>query len=231
MDFNILYAIQNWHCSFLDSFFLILTKIAGSYGQIWFIVGVILLFPKKTRKAGIAMVLSYLLVFIVGQFGLKDLIARVRPCNIDLSVPLLVDRPSSFSCPSTHTAWAFAAATAIFMYHKKSGIGVGIVAFIIGFSRLYFFVHFPTDVLVGILLGILCGVGSALLVNFLSKKIAFKKLASADGTLIEEQTEEITKCSSCGKKLPTPYTVRLKEKDFHLCESCYKIYEDMPKHL
>lgn len=170
MDFSILYAIQNLHCAFLDKFVLILTQIAGSYGQLWPIIGVFLLIFKKTRKCGFAMLLSYALVFLICQLGMKDLIARQRPCQIDQTVQLLVSRPTSYSCPSTHTAWAFAAAASVFMYHKKFGILTGIIALLIGFSRLYLFVHFPTDVLFGAVLGIGFGVVGALIVNLIAKK-------------------------------------------------------------
>lgn len=158
MDFSILYAIQNLRCDLLDRFVLVVTNMTGSYGQIWLILAVLLLFFKRTRKCGITMVLSYVLVFLVGQFALKDLIARPRPCQIDQAVELLVKRPSSYSCPSTHSAWAFAAATSVFLHHKTGGILAGIAALIIAFSRLYLFVHFPTDVLLGAVLGIFAGV-------------------------------------------------------------------------
>lgn len=154
MDFSILYAIQNMRNPVMDGIILALTNIMGSYGQIWLIVGVVLCIFKKTRSCGVTVLISYVLVFIVGQYGLKDLIARARPCHLDETVELLVKRPSSFSCPSTHSAWAFAAATSIFLYFRKSGIGVMIVAALIAFSRLYLFVHFPTDVLFGAVLGI-----------------------------------------------------------------------------
>ena len=154
MDFSILYAIQNLRNSVLDSFILMLTNIMGSYGQIWVIVGIALCFFRKTRSCGVAVLISYALVYLVGQFGLKDWIARARPCHLDQAVELLVKRPSSYSCPSTHTAWAFAAATSILLYFRKSGICVMILAALIGFSRLYLFVHFPTDVLFGAVLGI-----------------------------------------------------------------------------
>ena len=155
MDFSILYAIQNMRNPIMDAFILALTNIMGSYGQIWLIIGAALCIFKKTRSCGAAILISYALVFLTGQFALKDLIARARPCHIDETVELLVRRPSSFSCPSTHTAWAFAAATSIFLYFRKPGIGVLIIAALIGFSRMYLFVHFPTDVLLGAVLGII----------------------------------------------------------------------------
>lgn len=120
MEFSILYAIP--HTAVLGSFFLAVTNIAGSYGQLWVIVAAVLLIFKSTRKAGVAVLFAYAAVFLIGQYGLKNLISRPRPCQIDLDFTLLVSRPSSSSFPSTHSAWAFGAATAIFMQHKKAGV-------------------------------------------------------------------------------------------------------------
>lgn len=176
MEFSILYAIQNMHNPVLDNFILMLTKIMGSYGQIWLVVGVLLCIFKKTRKCGAAVLISYVLVYIVGQYGLKDLIARARPCQLDETVKLLVDRPGSFSCPSTHSAWAFAAATSILLYYRKAGIGAMIVAALIGFSRLYLFVHFPTDVLFGAVLGVILAV-----ITVQGQKIFTEKMSRRKG--------------------------------------------------
>ena len=165
MEFSFLYAIPR--TAVLDSFFLAVTKIAGSYGQLWVIVAAILLVFKKTRKAGVAVLLAYAAVFLIGQYGLKNLVSRPRPCQIDMDFALLVDRPSSSSFPSTHSAWAFGAATAVFMQHKKSGIAAFIAAALIAFSRMYLFLHFPTDVLAGIMLGIALGA----LANWITRRI------------------------------------------------------------
>ena len=175
MEFDILYAIQTIHASFLDNIILTITKVMGNYGQIWLLVSLALFIPKKTRKAGICIILSYILVFLIGQYGLKDLIARPRPCHIDETVPLLVKRPGSYSCPSTHSAWAFAAATSIYCYHKHAGIVVGVISIIIGFSRLFLFVHFPSDVLIGAVMGIVLAVICAKGINRLSDKMAVSK--------------------------------------------------------
>ena len=174
MEFSILYAIQNMHCNWLDHVILTITNLMGNYGQIWLIVAAVLLLFKTTRKTGLCVLLSYGVVFVVGQYVLKDLIARARPCHIDETVQLLISRPSSYSCPSTHTGWAFAAAFSIFLNHRKTdklaGITALIVAAVIGFSRMYLFVHFPTDVLFGIVLGIMAAVGSYALLNVILKK-------------------------------------------------------------
>ena len=170
MEMSILHAIQSIRCGFLDSFVLFLTKVTGSYGQIWLVVGAALCVFKKTRKSGIAVIISYALVFAVGQFGLKDLIARARPCHVDETVQLLIARPSSYSFPSTHSGWAFAGATAILLRHKKGGLAAMAAAVLIAFSRLYLFVHYPTDVLFGAALG----VGAAFLAHWLVNVVCAK---------------------------------------------------------
>ena len=120
MELSILYGIPR--TELLNSFFLTVTKIAGSYGQLWVFVALALLIPKKTRMTGIAVLISYAGVYLFGQMILKNLISRPRPCHVDQAFEMLVARPSSSSFPSTHSAWAFAAATAIFMKYKKAGI-------------------------------------------------------------------------------------------------------------
>lgn len=167
VDFIILYAIQGIRTSFLDKFFISITSIPGNYGQMWIALGIVLLIFKKTRKCGITIIISYLMVFGFGQYILKDLIARPRPCHIDQTIELLISRPSSYSCPSTHSGWAFAGAISIFLYNKKCSIPVIIFSSLVAFSRLYLFVHFPSDVLFGIILGITF----AILTKYVTKKI------------------------------------------------------------
>ena len=175
MDWQILYAIQNLRSEALDSFFLWLTNFVGGYGQLWLVAGLVMLTFKKSRKAGIAVLLSWGLVFLVNQCGLKELIARTRPCNIDTTVSMLVKAPSSYSCPSTHSAWAFGGAMSIFMFHRKRGIPVILFSVLICFSRLYLFVHFPTDVLFGAAIGALVGVFCYWLVKTVSKAVEKQK--------------------------------------------------------
>ena len=114
----------------------------------------ILLIIPKTRKCGAAVLLSYVVSFLIGNEWLKDLITRPRPCAVDDTVMLIVKKPGSFSCPSVHAYLAFSSAMAIFHYYRKAGIGVLVFAPLVGFSRMYFFVHYPTDVLFGAALGI-----------------------------------------------------------------------------
>ena len=92
MEFSFLYAIPR--TIQLDRFFLVLTGIAGSYGQLWLVAAALLLVFRKTRKTGAAVIISYLAVFLIGQLVLKSLVSRPRPCQIDQAFALLVaDRP------------------------------------------------------------------------------------------------------------------------------------------
>ena len=168
MELSFLYSIPR--TGFLDSFFLAVTNIAGSYGQLWLAVGILLLFFKKTRSTGIAVLISYVGVYVFGQFILKNLISRPRPCHIDQTFEMLVKCPSSSSFPSTHSAWAFGGATAIFLKFKKAGIATFVVAAVIAFSRMYMFLHFPTDVLAGMIMGIIFGIAAVKICDLVAKR-------------------------------------------------------------
>lgn len=158
IDFSILTFIQeNLRCELLDHL-MVFFSLIGEAGLVWFLIAVPMLFFKKTRVCGVAMILSMGIVLLLGEFGMKNVFCRVRPCNVNQEIELLVKRPSSYSFPSGHTGSSFAAATSVFLYHKKAGICTLVLAALIGFSRLYNYVHFPSDVLVGMLFGIIMSV-------------------------------------------------------------------------
>ncbi len=168
MELAILHAIQGLHTPLLDNIMVtVFNNLVGSKGQLWIAVGVVLLLIPKTRKCGVAVLVSYGLSYLIGNEWLKDWIARPRPCAVDDTVLMIVKKPSSFSCPSVHSYLAFSSAMAIWHYHKKAGAGVFVFAALVGFSRMYFFVHYPTDVLFGAVLGIV----TALVVCVLLDKI------------------------------------------------------------
>ena len=142
-------------------------------GMVWIVISIILICFKKTRYCGFAILLAMGIDTLITEFTLKNIICRVRPCNIDFSIKMLVSRPDSYGFPSNHSASAFAAATALLVTLKKKRWAIlgYILATAIALSRLYVFVHFPSDVLVGAIVGSLI----ALLVCFLMKKTGFKK--------------------------------------------------------
>ena len=176
MELNILHAIQTLHNPVLDKIMiLVFNNLVGSIGQLWIVAGIVLLLIPKTRKCGVAVILSYVVSYLIGNEWLKDLIARPRPCAVDDTVLMIVKKPSSFSCPSVHTYLAFASAMAIFHYYKKPGTGVLIFAVLVGFSRMYFFVHYPTDVLFGAVLGIVTAIVVCLLLDKICDRLKKRK--------------------------------------------------------
>ncbi len=169
-DFAILDALQTLHCTVLNYIMAFFTTI-GNNGYAWILVTILLLLIKKYRVIGLASALSLIIEFVLNDLILKNLIARPRPFTLRPEIDTIVSQPSSYSFPSGHTASAFAAATAIFMFDKRLGTIAYVVATLIGFSRNYFFIHYPTDVLCGALLGILVGVLCSLLIKQIVKRL------------------------------------------------------------
>lgn len=151
-EFDWLYALQQIHNPVLDKIMVALSTI-GNAGILWIVLAVILLIMKKTRRCGAQMALAMLLTFIIGNLVLKNMISRDRPCWIDQTVALLVKNPTDFSFPSGHSMNGFTAAVTILFYDKRWGIAAIILASLVAFSRLYNFVHFPTDVFAGVVIG------------------------------------------------------------------------------
>lgn len=152
MEFEILYFINNLHTPLLDKIMVFLTNL-GDAGIMWIVIALGLLFMKKTRKCGILMLASMVLGLIIGNVSLKNLIQRERPCWIDTNIVLLIPNPTDYSFPSGHTLASFEAAIMILLHNKKWGIPAIVLATLISFSRMYLFVHFPTDILGGIIIG------------------------------------------------------------------------------
>lgn len=156
-DFGILDWIQlHLRCGFLDTVMPLITKL-GDAGILWIVLTILLLLIPKTRKTGITMAAALIFDVLLCNLLLKPLIARVRPYDINTAVSLLIAPPTDFSFPSGHSAVSFAATTALFFKKDRLWIPALILSVCIAFSRLYLYVHYPTDVLAGILLGILTG--------------------------------------------------------------------------
>lgn len=172
MELEILHIIQGWHRDWLSDIMIFFSTI-GNGGMCWIAVCIVLLLLPRTRKCGIAMAISMLLTMILGNEIIKKVVARPRPCAVDRSVTLLIPFPGQYSFPSGHTSNSFSAAVSILLFYRKQGIIALIVAGIIAFSRMYLFVHYPTDILGGILLGTL----NAMLVYACMRKwLIWKKL-------------------------------------------------------
>ena len=142
----------------------------GNGGWIWTAAGFLLLFFPRTRRTGACVLVSLALGFLIGNVGLKNVIARSRPCWLDETIPVLVQVPRDYSFPSGHTLSSFAGAVSIWRMHPRWGWAALLLAGLIGFSRLYLFVHFPTDVLGGAAVGALCGVLAVMVLRAWEKR-------------------------------------------------------------
>lgn len=158
---DFLSALQNIRSPFLDKVMAYLSML-GDHGIFCICLGFVLLIFAKTRRTGWQVLLSMLLAYIVANLVIKNIVARVRPYDAYPFLEALVHKPHDWSFPSGHSVNVFAAATAIFLNHKKTGICALVIAALVAFSRLYNCVHYPTDVLAGIVIG----VGFAVLVHY-----------------------------------------------------------------
>ena len=161
----------NLWCPALDAIMPVITAL-GDAGIFWMLVAAALLLNKKTRRLGVGMGIAMLTGLLLCNATLKPLCQRPRPYDYQYDVfgkliPLIIERQHDFSFPSGHTIASFEAAGVIALNNKKWGIGALVLACLIAFSRLYLYVHYPTDVLVSIVLGLTL----ALLGNWLSRRI------------------------------------------------------------
>ena len=148
----------NLYCDFLDFLMPIITMF-GDAGIFWIAWAAVLLIFPKTRKIGLSMGIALILGLLVCNLTLKPLVARIRPYAFQLEhfqkyIVLLVETPSDFSFPSGHTIASFEAATVLLIKNKKMGIPAMVLAVLIAFSRMYLYVHYPTDVLASVVLGV-----------------------------------------------------------------------------
>lgn len=154
-EFGILNGIHNaLQCDFMD-FLMKLFSAVGDAGVLWIIVAVAMLCSKKYRRTGVFLGAGLLLGLLFGNLIVKNLVARPRPCWIFDIPGLMIEVPKDYSFPSGHTLSSFIAALVLLDSDWKIGIPAAVIAVLIAFSRLYLFVHFPTDILGGIILAIL----------------------------------------------------------------------------
>lgn len=170
VDWSILHWIrENLRCGALDAILPKLTLL-GEAGAIWIAAAIALLFTKKYRKYGVCLSLALVAGLLICNVGLKNIVARPRPCWLE-GIDLLVKNPKDYSFPSGHTWSAVAGAWVAAAANRRFGYVAIPLAIALAFSRLYLFVHFPSDVLAGALLGALLGVLAAALQKRLPGKL------------------------------------------------------------
>lgn len=153
-EFDILFFIQSLRTETLDKLMVFITSL-GQDTTIWVIIGIAMLFFKRTRKCGILMLISMAFCDWLNEDVIKHIFVRVRPCNLYPMVSIPVRHPHTYSFPSGHAFHSFVSAAMIHLHFRKTGIAALALAALIAFSRVYLFVHFPTDIYAGTVLGIL----------------------------------------------------------------------------
>lgn len=179
-DLSVFEWIQGIQGKFMTALMVTVTTL-GDEGILFIAMGLVLLFTKKYRKVGFAILIALIVMSICNNVILKDILARPRPFNLYIIdpeayslwggetaryfFPNLVHAPSSYSFPSGHTSSAFAAAFAILIYNRKIGIPMTFFAALMGLSRIYVEVHYCTDVIAGAVVGLVYALFAALIIK------------------------------------------------------------------
>ena len=164
-DLPILDWIQaNLQSPLMDKIMPIITMF-GDAGIFWMVCAFILFLIPKTRRTGLGMAFAMMMGLLICNVLLKPMVGRIRPYDYQIDVlgktmddllvagKLLVDTPHDFSFPSGHTIASFEACVVLLMADKRLGIPATLLAIAIAFSRMYLYVHYPTDVIVSVILG------------------------------------------------------------------------------
>lgn len=157
LEISILEWIQaTVRCDFLDIFFPAFTALCN-HGELWIALSVLLLLFRKHRKAGLCLGAAQLTNLVITNLTLKPLIGRIRPFAVNTAAELLIAMPGDASFPSGHTACSFAATAALKAAGHPFWKPAALAAVLMGFSRLYLYVHWPSDILGGALIGWIAG--------------------------------------------------------------------------
>ncbi|MBO4733112.1 MAG: phosphatase PAP2 family protein [Clostridia bacterium] len=167
-------------CPLLDKIMPAIS-VLGDKGIVCIALAVLLLIFRKTRPLGLSIGFALLLGFLCGNMAIKNIVARTRPYEYNSEIQLLVEKLTDYSFPSGHSLAVFETATCVFIRYKKWGVFALVLAILVAFSRLYLYVHFPSDVLAGILMGIIFGIiGSAITNRIYKKKSTLSKKSIID---------------------------------------------------
>lgn len=151
-EFGILNRLHDWlSCDFMDALMTGISSL-GNVGAVWIVIAIVMVSLKKYRKSGFVFAAALILGLVFGNLIMKNIISRPRPCELFEGVEMLITPPTDPSFPSGHTLAAFISAFVLFDVKKIFGVIALISASLMALSRMYLFVHFPTDILGGIAL-------------------------------------------------------------------------------
>lgn len=173
----ILWIQENIRGTIGNVFWQFITHL-GDDGILWIVMGILLLFLKKTRPIGFAVLLALLFDYLIINVALKGLVARPRPFVVNELIKPLVGGVSPYrSFPSGHSGGSFAAMFALYKWvPKKIGIPALFLASLVAVSRLYVGVHYPTDIIGGCIIGYICSVLAYYVVKMVMRKLGEKKI-------------------------------------------------------
>lgn len=141
---------------FIDKLMIAVT-LSGELGIIWIIISFFLFSRTKYTKEAIMVLLAISLASILGEGIIKHIVKRNRPFIKNNIIKLMISQPGTYSFPSGHTASSFAAATVFIRTDMRLTYLIVVIAILISFSRLYLRVHYLSDVIGGIILGVFSG--------------------------------------------------------------------------
>ena len=163
IELKILDFIQTLHIPILDKIMVWITSL-GDAGMIWILLTAIFLIMPKTRRTGSIMLAALLVQTILCNMVLKNLFARTRPYDVNTTIQLLVPKLQDFSFAS------FTIVSALYFAKDSLWKPALVLACLIAVSRLYLYVHYPTDVLGGVILGILSGYAGYRIIAYIAKQ-------------------------------------------------------------
>lgn len=171
LDGNILLFIQeNIRNPLLTPLVRVITTL-GNAGAIWILLTLAMLIVPKMRRVGCMMFVALIGTLLINNIILKNLIARIRPYEVIEGLTYLVSKPRDYSFPSGHAGSSFAAAWVMFRQLPGCyGIPALVLAILIALSRLYVGVHYPSDVLFGVLDGIAISLAAEAIVEWVEKR-------------------------------------------------------------
>ncbi len=155
-DDKVLLWLAKRHTKFLNRLLIFVTT-TGDNGFIWFALCLPFLLMNKWRLTGFTILAAMGIASLTGEVTIKHIVKRVRPCNKAFEGYLLIENPPHYSFPSGHTTASFAVAAVFMCMCQQWYLPVLLYALLISFSRLYLLVHYPSDVIAGMLIGTVCG--------------------------------------------------------------------------
>lgn len=164
LDHRVLDNISRIHRPKLNRIMVTASRL-GNAGIVWWIVCLPFLLLPKWRYNGLIIIFSLGLTSLMGEGIIKHAVKRVRPCHGLEEDEQLINKPKFYSFPSGHTASSFSVVAVVFLSRCPLYVFLPVLmlAMTIGFSRVYLRVHYLTDVLVGMVLGVVCGTASVML--------------------------------------------------------------------